>query len=124
MKKLLAHVILAATVAATGHALAHGQKAKHGGIVQIADDLNFELVRKEDKAVIYIYDHGDKLPTAGMTGKLTVLQGSERKEVALEPSGDNTLSSTEKINLLKGTKAIASLTTEDKQVINVRFSVK
>jgi uncharacterized Zn-binding protein involved in type VI secretion len=124
MKKLISLVAMALTVAVSGNVLAHGDKPKHGGVVQSASDLSFELVTKDGAATIYVEDHGKKLPTAGATGKLTVLNGSEKTEVPLEPVGDNTMVTKGEAKLPKGAKAIASMTFADKKTVNVRFSVK
>lgn len=124
MKKLLALVAMAVTVAVSGNVLAHGAKPKHGGVVQAASDLNFELVTKDGKATIYVEDHGKPVATTGASGKLTVLNGGEKTEVPLEPAGDNTLVTKGEAKLVKGTKAIAAVTFADKKTVNVRFSVK
>lgn len=124
MKQLLAYVAMATAIAASGNALAHGEKPKHGGIVQTASDLSFEMVNKENATVIYVEDHGKKLSTAGATGKLTVLNGKEKSELLLEPAGDNTLAVKGNTKLVKGSKAIASITFAEKKAVNVRFSVK
>jgi hypothetical protein len=125
MKKLMALVAMAATVALSGNALAHGEAPKHGGIVSSTkDDLNFELVSKDGKAMLYVEDHGKAVATAGATGKLTVLNGAEKTEVALEPAGDNTMVTKGDAKLGKGAKAIAALTFSDKRAANVRFSIK
>lgn len=124
MKKLMALVAMAVTVAVSGHALAHGEKPKHGGIVKEASDINFELVARDGKATIYVEDHGKPVSTAGASGKLTVLNGAEKTEAALEPAGDNALVSKGEAKLVKGTKAIAAVTFADKKTVNVRFAVK
>ena len=124
MKKLMALVAMAVTVAVSGNVLAHGDKPKHGGIVQSASDLGFELVNKDGKATLYVEDHGKPVATAGATGKLTVLNGAEKTEVPLEPAGENTLVTKGEAKLVKGTKAIAAVTFADKKTVNVRFSVK
>ncbi|WP_136415964.1 hypothetical protein [Herbaspirillum sp. ST 5-3] len=124
MKKLLTLVAIAASVAATG-AYAHGDKPKHGGVVQSAsNDISFELVNKDGKATIYVEDHGKPVATAGATGKLTVLNGADKSEVALEPAGDNILVARESAKLEKGAKAIAAVTFADKQAVNIRFAMK
>ncbi|RJG04540.1 hypothetical protein [Noviherbaspirillum sedimenti] len=124
MKKLMAFVAMAAAVAVSGNVWAHGDKPKHGGIVQSASDLGFELVNKDGKATIYVEDHGKPLSTSGATGKLTVLNGAEKTEIALEPSGENALVTKGEAKLAKGTKAIAAVTFADKKTVNVRFPVK
>lgn len=69
---------MAASVIVSGNVLAHGDKPKHGGIVRAASDLSFEMVNKDHATVIYVEDHGEKLSTAGATGKLTLLNGAEK----------------------------------------------
>lgn len=124
MKKILALVMVAATVVANG-AYAHGDNPKHGGIVQSAsNDISFELVNKGGKATIYVEDHGKPVATTGATGKLTVLNGSDKSEVGLEPAGDNTLVAKSDVKLGQGSKAIAAITFADKKSSNVRFSMK
>ena len=102
---------------------AHTEKPKHGGVVQAASDLSFELVAKGDVATIYVEDHGKPFTTAGMSGKLTVLNGTEKSEAELKPAGDNRLEA-QGVKLVKGSKAVASLTTPKKKTVSVRFAVK
>lgn len=104
-------------------ALAHGEAvSKHGGVVQLAQDLSFELVSQADGATIYIEDHGKPLATSGFSGKLTVLQGAAKSEAPLTPSGDNRLSAPG-LKLGSGAKAVAVLTTPQKKTVSVRFSI-
>ena len=124
MKKWMALVAMTMTVAVSGNALAHGALPEHGGIMQTANDLQFELVNKDGVATIYVKDHGKAFSTAGATGKLTVLSGTEKIEVPLEPSGDNMLVSKGDAKLAKGAKAVASITFVDKKTVSARFSAK
>jgi hypothetical protein len=124
MKKSITLAAIAIAAAASGNVLAHGDTPKHGGIVQAASDLSFELVKRDGKATIYVEDHGKPVSTAGATGKLTVLNGAEKSEVPLEPAGENTLATKGEVKLGKGVKAIAALTFADKNAVNVRFSMK
>ena len=124
MKKLIALTAIALGMALSGQSLAHGAKPKHGGVVQSAGDLSFELVSKDGKAVIYVDDHGADYATAGASGSLTLLSGARKSEAALEPSGSNGLTSTTKVKLERGSKALASITMPGKEPIRVRFSQK
>jgi len=124
MKKCFAVAALAASVALSGHVLAHGAKPKHGGVVQSAGDLAFELVSKDGGATIYVDDHGKDLPTAGATGTLTVLKGTEKTELPLEAGANNTLVVKGNANLAAGSKAVAAITFADKKSVSVRFSIK
>lgn len=124
MKKFLACVTMAASVIVSGNVFAHGDKPKHGGIVQTANDLSFEMVNKDNATIIYVEDHGEKFSTSGATGKLTLLTGKEKSELPLEPVGENTLAAKGDAKLVKGAKAIASITFANKETVNVRFAVK
>lgn len=122
MKKLIILTAIAVGMAISGQAFAHGAKARHGGVVQSAADLTFELVSKDGKAVIYIDDHGANLSTAGATGTLTVLAAGKKSETKLEPTGANALSSTMNVKFERGVKAVASITLPGKEAVSVRFS--
>ena len=77
--KFLAAAVLACSALASAPALAHGGAApKHGGVVQAASDLSFELVAGEGAAMVYVEDHGKPTVPAGMSRKLTLLNGTEQ----------------------------------------------
>ena len=124
MKSIFAVAALTASVILSGNVHAHGAKAKHGGIVQSAGDLSFELVAKNGAATIYVDDHGKDLPTAGATGTLTVLKGTEKTELPLVAGGNNTLLVKGDAKLAAGSKAVAAVTFADKKTVSVRFSIK
>ena len=124
MKHLIALTAITVGMALSNQALAHGAKPKHGGVVQSAADLSFELVTKDGKAVLNIDDHGQPLATAGATGSMTILAGSKKSDVALQPAGANTLVSTTDVKFERGNKALASITLPGKDAISVRFSRK
>lgn len=124
MKQLFKIALLGAAALSFQAAHAHGGlQPKHGGVVQSASDLSFELVGGADSATLYVEDHGKPFATAGMSGRLTVLQGAEKSEADLQPAGDNKLEA-KGVKLAKGTKAVAALTTASKKTITVRFTVK
>ena len=123
MKKLLAVATLGLAVLGINTVLAHGDaQAKHGGTVQSAGDLGFELVAQADGAALYVEDHGKPMAPTGMSGKLTVLSGSAKSEAALTPAGDKLVATG--VKLAKGDKVVAALTTANKKAITVRFTVK
>jgi methionine-rich copper-binding protein CopC len=124
MKRLIALTAMTVSMALSNQALAHGAKPKHGGVVQSAADLSFELVTKDGKAVLHIDDHGQPLATAGATGSMTILAGSKKSVVALQPAGANTLVSTTDVKFERGNKAVASITLPGKEAISLRFSRK
>lgn len=124
MKKIVTLAAIAISLAVSGQALAHGAKPKHGGVLQSANDLSFELVNKDGKAVIYIDDHGAELPTAGASGTLTVLSGGKKSEAVLEPMGANALVSKSEVKFERGAKAVASIVLPGKERMSVRFARK
>jgi hypothetical protein len=124
MKKMFALAAAVISLALSGNVMGHGSKAKHGGIVQSAGDLSFELASKDGKTTIYVDDHGKDLATAGVTGTLTVLKGTQKTEVPLEAAGGNMLVAMGDPVLAKGSKAVAAVTFANKKVVSVRFSVK
>ena len=122
--KFLAAAVLACSALASAPALAHGGAApKHGGVVQTASDLSFELVAGEGAAMLYVEDHGKPMVPTGMSGKLTVLNGADKSEADLKPAGGNKLEA-KGVKLGKGAKAVAALQTADKKTVTVRFTVK
>jgi hypothetical protein len=124
MKKVLTALVLGAAALGFTSSFAHtGPAPKHGGIVQGASELSFELVKQEDGALLYVEDHGKPFATQGMTGKLTVLNGSAKTEAELKPAGDNKLQANG-VKLAAGTKAVAALKTTANKAITVRFTVK
>jgi len=92
MKHLISVASLVISCLSMNLVLAHGDaKPLHGGILQVANDLSFELVAQADGATIYLMDHGKPMASKGITGKLTVLQGSNKIEADIKEAGDNTL---------------------------------
>lgn len=123
MNKLLI-ALTAALAAASFNAHAHGDaKPMHGGVVQEAFDLQFELVADGTGAALYVVDHGKPADTAKMSGKLTVLNGKEKSEAELKPAGTNKLQAAD-VKLAPGAKAVASVSGAAGKVITVRFTVK
>ena len=114
--------ISAAVLPATVHAHG-GAKARHGGIAQMAHDLEFELVAQPDAAVIYVVDHDQPLATKGMSGKLTALRGSQKTEAPLQEAGTNQLRATG-VKLEKGDKVVATIQSSQGKTTTVRFVVR
>ena len=84
LRNLRQITLLACCVLVAHPAAAHGDaKAAHGGIVQVAHDVNFELVSQADGATLYLVDHGKPLPSQGISGKLTILNKGQKAEADL-----------------------------------------
>lgn len=125
VKYWMSMVSLAALVSlSAGTALAHGgAKAMHGGIVQVANDLSFELVVDADGVTIYLMDHGKPLASKGISGKLTVLQGAQKAEAEIKEAGDNKLRATG-VKLGKGDKLVAVINAAAGKSTTVRFTIR
>ena len=122
-KQLLTVVVLGLSALSFNAAFAHGgAKARHGGVVATASDLGFELVVTPGGAAIYVEDHGKPMAPTGMTGKLTVLNGTEKSEAELALAGDKL--EAKGVKLAAGAKVVVALTTPSKKAITVRFTVK
>jgi len=103
---------------------AHGPaKAQHGGVVQTASELTFELVRDEAGVSLYVDDHGTKKSTQGASGQLTVLSAGQKSLVILVPAGENQLTA-KGLKLPKGAKVVAAVTFADQKSVTVRFTLK
>jgi hypothetical protein len=125
VKNLVSAACLALGLGALGMpaALAHGSATpKHGGIVQTVGDLGFELVSTADGVALYVDDHGKPVAPAGIAGKLTVLNGTQKSEADLVAAGDRL--EAKGIKLTKGAKVVAALTTAQKKAVTVRFTVR
>lgn len=124
MNKGLIAAIAAVSSLVLGNAWAHGgAEPRHGGIVQVSSDMAFELVRTADGVALYLDDHGKPFATDGVSGKMTVLTGSEKSEAPLTPAGGNKLEA-KGVKLAAGSKAVAVVTLSDKKTVTVRYTVK
>lgn len=75
----------------SAHAHADHGKPQFGGVVAEAGMAQFEVVGREGKVTVHVTQHGQPLSSAGANGKLTVLDGTNKQELALKPAGDNRL---------------------------------
>ncbi|WP_338848869.1 hypothetical protein V8J88_08000 [Massilia sp. W12] len=123
MKQWIARAIILAACS-TQAAFAHEAEARHGGIVRSVDDVQYELVSRDNKTVIYVDDHDKPVATAGASGKLTVLNGAKKEEFVLKPAAENQLQVEGAAQLKAGAKAVAAITFADKKKVQVRFVVK
>ena len=68
-RKLFTALVIAASTMFGQAALAHGgAKPQHGGVVQVANDIGFELVAEADGATLYLQDHGMPMASAVSNG--------------------------------------------------------
>lgn len=122
LRQILSTLALGAAALPAAHA--HGTpKPRHGGVVQVANDLTFELVPDAQGATLHLMDHEQALPAKGITGQLTVLQGAQKTEVTLQEAGDNRLRASG-VRLGKGDKVVAVLNNVRGRTLTVRYTLR
>lgn len=122
------HTLIAAVLGlgslALNTAYAHGTAAaRHGGVVRVVNDVNFELVIDAEGATIYLVDHDEDMPSKGISGKLTVLVGAQKSEVEVKATEGNKLRATG-VKISSGAKVVAVLNNVEGKTATVRFTVK
>ncbi len=95
----------------------HG-KPQYGGVVAEAGEAQFEIVGKGGQVTVHASNHGVPVATAGASGKLTVLDGAQKREIVLKPAGDNRLSATG--DLAAGAKLMLQVQWPDKKPLQAR----
>jgi hypothetical protein len=123
-KQLILIGVLSLSALLMNSAMAHGAgKPQHGGTVQVTNDVSFELVVEADGATIYLVDHDEPMDSAGISGKLTVLKGTDKTELEVKAAGDNKLRATGG-KIASGAKVVAVLNNVEGKTATVRFTVK
>jgi hypothetical protein len=123
MSAALAWPAYAADDHATGAHAGHDDQARHGGVVRVVKDVNYELVVKPDAVALYVTDHGKPVDLKGATARLTLLSSTGKSELALAPVGDR-LEAKGAFKPAAGTKALAHVTLPGQSVTSVRFTLK
>lgn len=125
MKQVLSILALTSLLGLPAIVQAHGDvEPKHGGIIAVVKDIDYELVTKPDAVTIYVEDHGKLVSTKAATAKVTMLTGGQKSEANLTPAGDNKLEAKGKFDAKEGTKVIAIITLAGKPASTVRFEIK
>ena len=126
MQAMLASIALSmagsAYAAGDHHHAGDDHKPMHGGVVAATKLMDYELVAKPTTIHLYLRDHGKAADVSRTTAKVTLLTGTEKQEVELEPAGDK-LEATGSFKVGPGTKAVAVVTVAGKPA-TVRFAMK
>lgn len=101
----------------------HAHEPAHGGVVSPGKEADYELVAKADTLQLYVSDHGKKRDISKAGAKLTLLSGTEKQEVLLQPAGDK-LEAKGAFKVGPGTKAVAVVTDGGKTLGTARFTLK
>jgi hypothetical protein len=123
-------LMLSATAQAHDDATLDAMTTPHGGQLRMAGASHYELVvvkgSKDAKAkpiVVYVTDHaGNKIPTAGATGTVTLLSGKAKASSALTPDGDNKLKGNAAYASTPDLKAVVSITLAGQAAQQARFT--
>jgi hypothetical protein len=113
-------LVLAGPAFAAGQ---HEHKPLHGGVVVEVKDTDYELVAKPTAIQLYLRSHGKAPDLSKASAKLTLLTGSEKREVELKPAGDR-LEATGSFKVGPGTNAVVVVTATGKPAATARFTFK
>ncbi len=98
---------VALALVAAGAAFAGGDHTPiHGGIFAAGKAMDLELVAKPDTLQLYLRDHGKPMDASKAKAKLTLLVGTEKQEVELQPAADK-LEAKGSFKVPAGTKVVA-----------------
>lgn len=114
----LALCVAVPTFAADTHT--HGPK--HGGVHVAVKDIDFELVAKPSLIQLHVSDHDKPIDYAKATAKLTLLVGTQKRDVELKAAGDK-FEAKGAFELPPGTKAVAQVSINGK-TSTARFALK
>lgn len=88
--KNISLIVIALGLVVSAPVFAHGNtRPQHGGVVQLAGETLFELVRSPTGVSIYVVDDEDPLASSTATGKLAVTAGGRTRKVVLEAGPGN-----------------------------------
>jgi hypothetical protein len=99
-------------------------KPRFGGIVAEGKAFDVELVAKADLITVYISEHGKPMSAKGAKGKITLLSGTEKMDAELQAIGDGKLEAKGKFLSAAGTKAVLTITPENKAASMFRLTLK
>jgi len=107
---------------AAAHAHAEHGQPQFGGVVAEAGLAQFEVVARDGKVVVHVTNHGAAIDTAGAKGKLTVLAGTAKSEIALTPAGGNRLEGSG--NVASGAKLLINVELPGQKPLQARAVVR
>jgi hypothetical protein len=119
---LPAALAIAPLVAFADQGHSHAQRGPNGGQMRDIGAMHVEVIAKPGELVVYLFDAKDaKIPTAGATGKATILVKGRKTEVVLAPDGENRLSGKGDFAADKSLVAVVSVTPAAQKALQGRF---
>lgn len=136
MKSPKAVSIVAALLLTSVSAWAHDDatldklKPPNGGQLRAAGIYHYELVvapaagkEKSAPVSVYLTDHaGTKIASVGASGSVTILSGTRKATITLQPDGDNRMKGTGDYKSAADMKAIVSIALSGKPAEQARFT--
>ena len=119
MKKLSVLLTMLMTLSVTNSAMAHVEHDEAP-----PSPFSLKLVNKKDGATIYVTNGGDKVATTGATGKLVLVRGKAKSEVALRSVGENAMETSSLAKMVSGTHARATIKFANQKTATENFIVK
>jgi hypothetical protein len=125
MKKIASLLLACSAAFALPYASGHGAPSpNHGGIVLAVGETWLELVAGSGSVELYVEDDGDPMPSAELSGHVTIQNGASKSEYVLKPAGGNKLEAKGAL-APKGAKVTALLVLADKKTkVPATFIVK
>jgi hypothetical protein len=130
MKKVSRLILVAVTLGFVSSSIAFAagehddHKPRFGGLVVEGKAFDVELVAKADVITVYLSEHGKPMSAKGSKGKITLLSGSEKVDAELLATADGKLEAKGKFLAATGTKAVLTVTPENKAASMFRFTLK
>jgi hypothetical protein len=119
MKKMSALITLLMALSATGAAYAHPD---HDDAPPVIYQVDHAITK--DGARFLVTLNGEKVATAGATGKLLLTKDGKKTEVALKPAGDNVMVTAAPTKFVRGAQARVMITLPDVAMATTDFVVK
>jgi hypothetical protein len=120
-------LIICSTLLITNIAFAgpdHGEhKPMKGGVLATVKDVDYELVANATSISLYVRDHGKSVDLSKASAKITLLTGSDKQEVDLQPTAEK-LESKGNFKVSAGTKVVAIINLQGKSATTARFVLK
>ena len=119
MKRISTLLALALSLSVATVAYAHPDHDDEPPVVYKVD-----TVKRNNGALFQVTLNGEKVATAKATGKLLLVKGKDRSELALRPSGENGMETEKGVKMAPGSSARALITLPDNTMATTEFIVK